>query len=61
MCCDCTAGAVLCDVSNHSDSSDSMLILDAIDLVTERLLEPVPVVDSEPISIQGRACQFLVK
>ena len=54
MCYGCTAGAVLFDVSNHSDSSDSMLILDAIDLVTERLLEPVPVGDSEPISVQDR-------
>ena len=31
-----------------------MLILDAIELVTERLLKPIPVGDSELISVQGR-------
>ena len=43
----------MCDDSD-SDSSDSVLVLDAIDLVTDRLLEPVPAGDSEPMSVQGR-------
>ena len=51
----CTAGAVLCDQS-ESDVSDSLFALggDTADMVAERLLEPIPGGDSEPISVQGR-------
>jgi hypothetical protein len=44
---------VLCD-DTDSDGSDPVLVLDVIEMVAERLLEPVPVGDSEPISVQGR-------
>ena len=46
LCCDCPAGAVLCDDSDSD--SDSVILLNAIELVAERLLEPVLIDDSEP-------------
>jgi hypothetical protein len=44
---------VLCD-DTDADGSDSVLVLDAIEMVAKHLLEPLPVGDSEPISILGR-------
>jgi hypothetical protein len=46
-------GAVLCN-DTDSDDIDSVLALDTIEMVAERLLEPVPVGDVEPMSVQGR-------
>ena len=45
-CYGCTAGAVLCD--DTDSDNDSVIVLDAIELVAEL------VGDSEPISVQGR-------
>ena len=52
-----TAGAVVCventvSVSNQSESLPT--VLEAVELVAVRLLEPVPVGDPEPVSVQGR-------
>ena len=46
LCCDSPAGAVLCDDSDSD--GDSVIILNAIELVAEHLLEPVLIDDSEP-------------
>ena len=45
LCCGYTAGAVLCD--NSDSDSDSVIVLNIIELVVERLPEPVLVGDSE--------------
>ena len=37
--------------------SDSLIVLNAIEVVAECLLEPVPVQDSMPVSVQGRLCE----
>ena len=37
-----------------SNPSNSLLVLDAIEVVVERLLEPVPIQESVPVSVQGR-------
>ena len=59
----CTTGAVMVE-NAVSVPSDSLIVLDAIEVVAERLLEPVPVQDCMPLSVQGRivqACKFLAK
>ena len=47
----CTAGAVACTDNMVAAASPSV---DHIDHVAERLLEPVPIEDSGPVSVQGR-------
>ena len=49
-----TAGAVVCK-GNKSDSNRPLpTVLNAIDLMAVRLLEPVPITESEPVSVQGK-------
>ena len=37
-----------------SNPTDSLFVLDPIEVVAERLLEPVPIQESMPVSVQGR-------
>ena len=52
----CTTGAAMSE-NAVSVPSDSLFVLDAIEVVAEHLLEPVPVQDSMPLSVQGRLCK----
>ena len=52
----CTTGAVMPE-NAVSVPSDSLFVLDAIEVVAEHLPEPVPVQDSIPLSVQGRLCK----
>ena len=52
-----TAGAVACvrNVYRSADSNQSLsTVSEAIEVVAVHLLEPVPIGDSEPVSVQGR-------
>ena len=49
---DYTAGAVVCVDDN--DAIMPLSVIESLDLVTVRMLEPLPVKASEPVSVQGR-------
>ena len=51
-----TAGAVVCaeNIDSDSVSHPPFPMLEAIDIVAERLLEYVPLIGSEKVSVQGR-------
>ena len=50
-----TAGAVVCKGNKSSDSNQPLpTVLETIELVAVCLLEPIPITESEPVSVQGK-------